>query len=201
MRKNWIFAVLVACFITTVGAFEKLRVYDESNPSTPLIQTSDYQEMAAVLGDINIRFEQWQANQELPVDFTQEGVIAAYQDDVNRLVMENGYKSVDVIRMFPDNPKKQMLREKFLNEHQHSEDEVRFFVEGSGLFYLHVEDRVYLVFCEKGDLISIPACYSHWFDMGDEPFFTAIRFFVEPNGWIANFTGSDIAKSFPRFGE
>ena len=41
------------------------------------------------------------------------------------------------------------MRQKFLNEHTHADFEVRFFVDGSGLFYLHVGDRVYLVLCEK----------------------------------------------------
>lgn len=196
--KNLILTIVMSLFMTSVAAFEKLRVYDDANASEPVYQTSNNQEIAAVLNSINIRFEQWQANKELPPDLNQEAVIAAYQDDVERLVRENGYKSVDVVRMSPDNPKKEQFRQKFLSEHQHSEDEVRFFVEGSGLFCLHVAGRVYLVLCEKGDLISIPPYYSHWFDMGSEPFFTAIRFFIEPNGWIADFTGSPIADYFPK---
>jgi 1,2-dihydroxy-3-keto-5-methylthiopentene dioxygenase len=38
----------------------------------------------------------------------------------------------------------------------------------------------------------------HWFDMGAAPRFTAIRLFVNPDGWVAAFTGSDIAERFPR---
>ncbi|HSO84145.1 MAG TPA: cupin, partial [Thiocapsa sp.] len=80
-----------------------------------------------------------------------------------------------------------------------TEFEVRFFVEGSGLFYLHTNGRVYAVICEQGDLISVPDSTTHWFDMGPRPHFTAIRFFTNPEGWVANFTGSDIASRFPRF--
>jgi len=76
---------------------------------------------------------------------------------------------------------------------------VRFFVEGSGLFYLHAGDKVYTVLCGKGDLISIPANTTHWFDMGTNPYFKAIRFFTTPDGWVGNFTGSEIAKKFPDF--
>ena len=47
--------------------------------------------------------------------------------------------------------------------------------------------------CEKNDLISVPAHTPHWFDMGSEPNFTAIRIFDNPEGWIAQFTGDDIA--------
>jgi 1,2-dihydroxy-3-keto-5-methylthiopentene dioxygenase len=59
-----------------------------------------------------------------------------------------------------------------------------------------VEGRVYAVLCERGDLISIPENYRHWFDMGRDPFFTAIRFFTRTEGWIAHFTGDPIAQEF-----
>ena len=52
--------------------------------------------------------------------------------------------------------------------------------------------------CCAGDLISVPDGMRHWFDMGAAPRFTAIRLFLNPDGWIAQFTGSDIADRFPR---
>ncbi len=70
---------------------------------------------------------------------------------------------------------------------------MRFFVEGAGLFCLHIGDEVYQVLCEKNDLISVPAGTPHWFDMGSEPNFTAIRIFDNPEGWVAQFTGDAIA--------
>src|SRR3546814_10298105 len=61
------------------------------------------------------------------------------------------------------------MRAKFLDEHFHKEDEVRFFVAGSGLFTLHVDGKVYEVLCTQGDLIAVPDSTTHWFDMGPEP--------------------------------
>jgi 1,2-dihydroxy-3-keto-5-methylthiopentene dioxygenase len=52
--------------------------------------------------------------------------------------------------------------------------------------------------CTTGDLISVPAGMKHWFDMGAAPRFTAIRLFVNPDGWVARFTGDVIADRFPR---
>jgi 1,2-dihydroxy-3-keto-5-methylthiopentene dioxygenase len=91
------------------------------------------------------------------------------------------------------------MRGKFLNEHFHKEDEVRFFVAGSGLFTLHVGKRVYEIRCEQGDLISVPYGTAHWFDMGPNPSFVAIRFFKKSDGWVGHFTGTDIAERFPRY--
>ncbi|HYH99101.1 1,2-dihydroxy-3-keto-5-methylthiopentene dioxygenase, partial [Hyalangium sp.] len=110
---------------------------------------------------------------------------------------EKGFRSVDVIKMVPDHPKKVELRNKFLSEHTHSEDEVRFFVEGQGLFNIHRQGKVYAVLCEKGDLIGVPDGTPHWFDMGPSPHFIAIRLFTSTEGWVAHFTGNDIAARFP----
>ncbi len=75
---------------------------------------------------------------------------------------------------------------------------MRFFVDGQGLFGLHLGERIYEVLCTKGDLISVQANTPHWFDMGPNPNFTAIRLFNNQEGWVANFTGSDIAQRFSR---
>jgi 1,2-dihydroxy-3-keto-5-methylthiopentene dioxygenase len=56
---------------------------------------------------------------------------------------------------------------------------------------------VYAVLCEKNDLISVPANTPHWFDMGPNPDFCAIRLFNNPDGWVAHFTGDEIAARFP----
>ena len=57
--------------------------------------------------------------------------------------------------------------------------------------------KVYAALCEKDDLISVPASTRHWFDMGPNPSFTAIRLFNNPEGWVADFTGDNIAGRFP----
>jgi 1,2-dihydroxy-3-keto-5-methylthiopentene dioxygenase len=187
------------CMTVVAFAADKLRVYDDTFPELLLLRSSEYAEIAPVLSDVGIRFEKWEANQILPVGASEAEVFEAYKKDIDRLNREGGYKTVDIVRMHPDSPKKVELRNKFLNEHTHTEDEVRFFVEGSGLFYLHISNRVYVVLCEKGDLISIPAYYPHWFDMGTAPQFTAIRFFCDPSGWVANFTDSPISQNYPKF--
>jgi 1,2-dihydroxy-3-keto-5-methylthiopentene dioxygenase len=105
---------------------------------------------------------------------------------------------MDVVRIERGAPDTEPIRKKFLDEHRHGEDEVRFFVEGRGAFYLHLNGRVYRVVCTKGDLISVPAGTKHWFDMGADPEFTAIRLFNNPDGWIAAFTGDPIASNFPK---
>lgn len=175
----------------------RLRVYNQHDPARALATQSDHAMIAETLDEVGVRFERWEANKPVAPGATQEEVIAAYADDIARLKREKGYQAVDVISLTADHPQKEALRQKFLSEHTHSEDEVRFFVAGQGQFTLHIGERIYDVLCEKGDLISVPDGTPHWFDMGPNPHFIAIRLFTNPEGWVANFTGDDIAGQFP----
>jgi 1,2-dihydroxy-3-keto-5-methylthiopentene dioxygenase len=177
----------------------RLRIFEESQPEAPVRTTSDHREMARELSAIGVRFEQWRATQPIAPGAAPEDVLSAYRTDIDRISAERGFQTVDVVSIAPDNPARDEMRKKFLDEHFHQEDEVRFFVAGSGLFTLHVDHRVYEVRCEQGDLIAVPATTRHWFDMGPAPRFVAIRFFIEPDGWVGHFTGADIAQRFPRF--
>ena len=176
----------------------QIKVFSDTRPETAEQSSSDPQEIARILKSAGVRFEQWQAGAEVAAGDSQEKVLAAYDRDVQRLVNDEGYQTVDVISLNADNPQKDVLRKKFLSEHIHTEDEVRFFVDGKGLFSLHIDEKVYEVLCEKGDLISVPAHTKHWFDMGPEPQLVAIRFFNNPEGWVAHYSGNDIADRYSR---
>ena len=177
----------------------RLRIFDDHAPGTPLLATTDRTEMGAELAKIGVHLEQWEPAHSVQPGDAPETIMAAYKVDIDRLVEANGFKSVDVVSIAPDNPNREAMRAKFLEEHFHKEDEVRFFVAGSGLFTLHVDGKVFEVLCEAGDLIAVPDGTTHWFDMGPEPSFVAIRFFTEPDGWVGHFTGSGLAAQFPRY--
>jgi 1,2-dihydroxy-3-keto-5-methylthiopentene dioxygenase len=177
----------------------RLRIFADEHPDQPLLSTRDRARMAHELHAIGVAFEQWEASQPVQAGDPPEAIMAAYRADIDRLVAERGFRTVDVVSIAPDNPNRAEMRKKFLDEHFHKEDEVRFFVAGSGLFTLHVDDKVYELLCEAGDLVAVPDSMTHWFDMGAEPSFVAIRFFTEPDGWVGHFTGTDIAQKFPRY--
>lgn len=81
----------------------------------------------------------------------------------------SGYKTADVISINATTENYNTLRTKFLAEHTHSEDEIRFFVDGKGLFWFNLEKvPVFNLLCEAGDLISVPAGTKHWFDAGEK---------------------------------
>jgi 1,2-dihydroxy-3-keto-5-methylthiopentene dioxygenase len=171
-----------------------LQIFSDADSTTALLATTDAEVIARELASVGVRFERWPTR---PVASTDE-VLTAYAPEIAALTAEGGYQSIDVMAVTPDHPDRATIRTKFLSEHTHAEDEIRFFVEGQGLFTLHEQGRVFNMLCTQGDLISVPAGMRHWFDMGAAPHFTVIRLFLNPDGWIAQFTGDDIAARFPR---
>lgn len=144
------------------------------------LRSEDLAEIGRVLSNIGVRFERRSA--------------VGLEEDLRT----QGYTTTDTVSVGPDHPERDAMRAKFLAEHRHAEDEVRYFLSGSGLFTLRESGKVYAVLCTVGDLISVPEGMRHWFDMGPRPDFTAMRFFRTPEGWVGEFTGDPIADRFPR---
>jgi 1,2-dihydroxy-3-keto-5-methylthiopentene dioxygenase len=170
----------------------RLQIFQEADPASAILITENGDVIASTLREIGVRFERW------PTRPFGDDIMAAYSPEIEALKAEGGFQTVDVVRVTPDHPDRAAMRSKFLSEHTHAEDEIRFFVSGQGLFTLHHDDRVFDVLCTEGDLMSVPAGMRHWFDMGAAPQFTAIRLFVNPDGWVAAFTGDNISDHFPR---
>ena len=131
----------------------QLTIYSDTDPATPLVESNDFDVITDELDKAGIQIERWNADHELADDADNDTIIAAYQKEIDRLVTIGGYQTWDVVSMNADHPDKDAFRKKFLDEHTHSEDEIRFFVRGHGLFVIHANDKVYSVLCEKDDLI------------------------------------------------
>jgi 1,2-dihydroxy-3-keto-5-methylthiopentene dioxygenase len=182
----------------TIQTQTVLRIFDENDPSDGRV-LDDGAEIARELSAVGVRFERWDADRPLAADADAVAILDAYRTSVERVQQDGGYATVDVLSLAKGTANTEPMRRKFLDEHAHSEDEVRFFVRGSGAFYLRLAGRVYQVVCVRGDLISVPARTRHWFDMGPDPEFTAIRWFNNQTGWVPQFTGDPIAARFPRY--
>ncbi len=153
------------------------------------------------MNERGIFFDQWKANEVFEDTASQEEIIQAYSNSLEPFMQQGGYETVDVISINKLTENYEAIRAKFLAEHTHSEDEIRFFVDGQGLFWFNLEgEEVFNLLCQKGDLISVPAGTKHWFDAGEnDPFVKAIRVFIDMSGWIPEYTGSELEKSFSDF--
>ena len=169
-----------------------LRVPDQQ------ITLTDPKEIRTFLNERGVFFDQWEAGVEFEEDADQETVLNAYKHVLDPYMKSNGYQTADVISVNPKTPNLDALRNKFLTEHTHTEDEVRFFVDGEGLFWFNQENGqpVYVVICQKGDLISVPANTKHWFDLGPKNTVKAIRIFIDQSGWVPHYTESGLDKPY-----
>lgn len=174
----------------------RLTVWDDKT-KREVLRTEDAAEIAKALAAIGVRFERWDGV-AVPDGASNDEILAAYRPYLDKLMGDMGAAgSADVISLTPDHPQKDAMRAKFLQEHIHTEDEIRFFVRGGGNFVMHVDGKVWDARCEQGDLISVPANTRHWFDAGTAPRFTALRVFLDTSGWVPHYTGDDIATRFP----
>ena len=175
----------------------RLTIFRDGEPGSPVLQTEQPEAIAQELGKIGVRFERWTSPVALGADASADAVLAAYKPYLDELMGTVGAGSADVIKLTPDNPNVESLRTKFISEHIHTEDEIRFFVDGSGNFIMHVDGQVYDAHCTAGDLISVPANTKHWFDAGPQPSFTALRVFTDTSGWVPHYTGDPLSERFP----
>ncbi|HWO25192.1 MAG TPA: hypothetical protein VNO30_40915 [Kofleriaceae bacterium] len=177
----------------------QLSIYSDQDPQAPEAVHTEPAQIQAALAAHGVDFTRVATHAELDRAADADAVLAAYAPFIEAEKAARGYQVADVIRLVRGTPNTAPMRAKFLSEHTHSEDEARLFAEGRGAFYLHMSGKVLVIVCERGDYLRVPAGTRHWFDMGPDPEFTAVRLFTDPAGWVASFTGEAIADRFPRF--
>lgn len=168
-----------------------VTIPDENRTLTDLNEIKEY------LDSIDIDYEQWQPSQSLPASATAEEVLAAYADDIDRLKELDGYVTADVIDVLPTTPGLDAMLAKFKAEHWHDDDEVRFIIEGRGVFHIHPANGVVTAIeVMAGDLIRVPGGTLHWFNLCEDMRIRAIRLFIDPAGWVPRYTDSGMADNY-----
>ncbi len=147
--------------------------------------------VTAFLAAAGIEYERAVPDVEFAPGAPASDVLAAHQTKIQELNAKGGYVTADVIDVFPDTPNLDAMLKKFSSEHWHDEDEVRFIIEGRGLFHIHPQKGpVFAIEVEAGDLIRVPRGTHHWFDLCADRRIRAIRLFQDPSGWTPHYTSS-----------
>lgn len=115
----------------------------------------------------------------------QRAILDLYASEISGLKSRQGYITEDIVVLSAATPNLDAILEKFRREHHHADDEVRFVVDGSGIFTVRKNDLIFDVTVTAGDLIVVPAHTRHWFDLTPERKIKCIRVFKEPAGWVA----------------
>jgi 1,2-dihydroxy-3-keto-5-methylthiopentene dioxygenase len=117
---------------------------------------------------------------------------AAYQGPLDALKRANGYVHQDEVALTPETPNLEGICAKFVDEHLHDEDEVRFVLEGEGVFEIRSrDDRWMKVTVEKGDLIVVPKDRYHRFYLTDAKTIRCVRLFRDESGWVPHYRAAE----------
>jgi len=105
---------------------------------------------------------------------------------LDQICKERGYNYRD----FVNSQKMPDLKSKlanFLEEHLHDDEEIRFFIDGSGYFDIRdgkdTRDPWIRMECKKGDIFILPAGIYHRFVPDDNMFFHVMRLFCGEPVW------------------
>ena len=168
-----------------------VTIADENRTLADPIEITNY------LASVGIDYERWEPSHPIEQGAPADAVLAAYSDDIAKLKARGGYVTADVIDITPETPGLEVLLAKFNREHWHDEDEVRFVINGSGLFHIHPQDGpVLAIEVEAGDLLRVPRGTRHWFNLCETRRIRAIRLFQDPAGWAPVYTESGVDTSY-----
>jgi 1,2-dihydroxy-3-keto-5-methylthiopentene dioxygenase len=107
-----------------------------------------------------------------------------FQPTLDELRTRRGYVTQDEVALRPDTPNLDGILAKFDPEHLHTDDEVRFVLEGEGIFDIRSNDERWMrVIVEAGDLIVVPAGKNHRFELTNKRAIRCARLFKDQSGW------------------
>jgi 1,2-dihydroxy-3-keto-5-methylthiopentene dioxygenase len=151
------------------------------------------QQVAEFLKGHGIWYRRFEGLERLPEAATEEQILEAYAEPIDAQKASGGYVTADVIDIQPDTPGLQAMLEKFSKEHWHNEDEVRFIVEGRGIFHVNpAAGAVFRIEVRAGDMINVPSGTRHWFDLCEDSRIRAIRLFIDRAGWLPHYSDSGV---------
>jgi 1,2-dihydroxy-3-keto-5-methylthiopentene dioxygenase len=161
---------------------------------------TDDREIAAYLAGMGIDYECWELPSKASDAASSEAILAFYSREIDALKKRGGYVTADVVDVRPDTPGLDQMLARFRSEHWHNEDEVRFIVDGRGVFHVHPTDPmsgpVVAIEVGPGDMIRVPTGTLHWFDLCAERRIRAIRLFQDPGGWTPYYTESGVDRGY-----
>ncbi|MGE0759732.1 MAG: acireductone dioxygenase [Pirellulaceae bacterium] len=168
-----------------------ISIPDESRTLT------DPGEITRFLAPFGIWYEKWDVGERVTPDASSEAILEAYAPEIERLKQRGGFVTADVIQVSPATPNLDAMLAKFSKEHTHSEDEVRFTVKGSGVFFIHPPTGpVFSITVEAGDLINVPAGTQHWFELCEDRTIRCIRLFQDAAGWTPHYVAEGVHERY-----
>jgi 1,2-dihydroxy-3-keto-5-methylthiopentene dioxygenase len=164
---------------------------------------TDFQQIQKLLVSTKLELSHWPIEKTPEVrelitpdtlDEAQKNKLLSLLDDRFYEQQEKyGYQARDLVVLHSKVPKLEDMLNVFDKVHTHDDDEVRYIVDGSGVFGVILPDQTQaLLTVEAGEYIRVPKNTKHWFVLTPEKRIKAIRYFTNKDGWAANFTGDKV---------
>lgn len=105
--------------------------------------------------------------------------------ELQKIRKDRGYTYHDIVDVAPDRlPDYEAKLKIFYEEHIHTDEEIRFVLDGSGYFDVRdFEDGWIRIWVKKGDMIILPAGIYHRFTLDESNYAKVLRLFVGEPVW------------------
>jgi len=164
---------------------------------------TDLETIALELAPLNVGLSYWTTgdNSELQQllqrqalnDAEKEQVLVILDHYFESLKTNLGYTSRDLIVLHPDVPNLDGLLSKFNNVHTHADDEVRYVIDGEGIFgFVRPDGSQVELTLQASEYINVPAGTEHWFYLTESSRVKAVRYFAGTSGWTPEYTTTAI---------
>ncbi|MCA1059395.1 cupin domain-containing protein [Rossellomorea aquimaris] len=153
----------------------------------------DQEEVVRYLREQGVVYEQWDIGkldkslqeQYVLTEGDKEHILFTFKEEIEDISERRGYQAWDIISLSEETPNLEELLKSFQQEHHHTDDEVRFIVNGHGVFIIQGSDGDFFeVHLNPGDLISVPENIRHYFTLSEDKKVVAVRIFVTREGWV-----------------
>jgi 1,2-dihydroxy-3-keto-5-methylthiopentene dioxygenase len=152
-------------------------------------------EVKKYLAENGIDYDHWEVPKESR-KYTQKETLSDNEKEellqtVNHKFLELqkkfGYKTRDLVILHPNVPGIDEMLSKFDKVHYHTDEEVRYILDGSGYFGFIGKQEKFLVHVTASDFISVPRNTKHWFYLDADKRIKAVRYFTDTAGWVPNY--------------
>lgn len=151
------------------------------------------------LAPLNVTLRHWPVGQgaELQAllakdslsDEEKEATLRHFDHYFAQLQAEAGYQTRDLIVVHPQIPNLDAMLARFEPCHTHDDDEVRYIVDGEGVFgFVLPGGSQAELLLRPGEYINVPKDTEHWFHLTAMKRIKAVRYFTSMDGWSPNYT-------------
>ncbi|MBE9168721.1 acireductone dioxygenase [Pleurocapsales cyanobacterium LEGE 06147] len=161
------------------------------------------EDIARELAPLNVQLNYWTIGeetqirqllrQEILTEAEKEQVLASLDHYFEQLQQTADYQSRDLIVLHPNTPNLDTLLSKFNRCHTHADDEVRYIIDGEGIFgFVRPDGSQVELTIQPEEYINVPAGTEHWFYLTDRRRVKAVRYFTTTEGWVPEYTNTEI---------